>query len=605
LRFDSTKGFDLDQPRDIGGEKGAGNARDPFGVGVSGEQPSWLQTANEPQEVEQSAKESRKPAPKAEIAAPAAKTSHRATRTTFRRGGGWRGRYDAWQAQMSHRLSSLDLTPDLAEDIGSLRWFRGLVTMLVLAALALAFWPQYAPLEARPAMPVSQDVQDELRSQMITPLGLGADSGRRMSAAPSVIPLKNAPERPEVALVATLAKGDSFTRMLIRAGVGRGDARRVSSLVSGTMAVSDIEPGTQVDLLLGRRAGQGSARPLENLSFRAKFDLELQVTRGASGNLALKRKPIRVDNTPLRIRGTVGSSLYRSARAAGAPASAVQEYLRALDGQFDLERNVRETDTFDMILQYSRAATGERRVGKLMYAGIDRGDKPKTQLMRWGKNDKFFEASGVGEQRKGLLAPVPGPISSRFGMRRHPILGYRRMHSGQDYRARTGTPIVAVTSGRVVGAGRMGGCGIAVKLDHGGGLQTRYCHMSRMAVSRGQSVRRGQVIGYVGSTGLSTGPHLHYEMYRNGRAVNPASVSYVTRSQLSGSELANFRSALRKLKQIEPAAALEDLVQVQTESTQPKREIERLGTAPKRANDRSTDAASVLAPETSGSGESE
>ena len=565
------KGTKLDQPRDIERDASAENARDPFGVGVSGEPRDW------------SAKPSEETKP-----------ASRPVRLT--RGGGLRDRYDAWQAGVSHRLSAIDLAPDLAEDIGSLRWFRGLITMIMLAAIALAFWPQYAPLEARPAMPVSQDVQDELRSQMITPLGLGADSGRRMSAAATVIPLKNAPERPEVAMVATLAKGDSFSRMLIRAGVGRSDANRVSALVSGAIPVSDIEPGTQVDLLLGRRVANGSARPLENLSFRAKFDLELQVTRGASGNLALNRKPIRVDNTPLRIRGTVGTSLYRSARAAGAPGSAVQEYLRALDSQLDLERNVRETDTFDMILNYRRAATGERQVGKLMYAGIDRGGKPKTQLMRWGKNGKFFEASGVGEQRNGLLAPVPGPISSRFGMRRHPILGYRRMHSGQDYRARYGTPIVAPTGGRVTGAGRMGGCGIAVKLDHGGGLSTRYCHMSRMAVRSGQAVRRGQVIGYVGSTGLSTGPHLHYEMYRNGRAVNPASVSYVTRSQLSGGDLAEFRAALRKLKQVEPAAALEDLVQKQEATVQPQREIERLGSAPKLAPDAPSDAASVLAP---------
>ena len=517
----------------------------------------------------------------------------------YARGNGLRDRYDAWQASASHRLSSIDLAPDLAENIGSLRWFRGLITMLVLSAVAFAFWPDFSALEARPAMPASKAVQDELRSQMITPLGMGADSGRRMSAATSVIPLDDAPERPEVALVATLARGDSFTRMLERAGVGRSDSRRVAGLIGRTMAVSDIESGTQVDLLLGRRAANGEARPLDRLSFRAKFDLELEVYRDGGGNLALKRNVIRVDDTPLRIRGTVGPSLYRSARAAGAPGKAVQEYLRALDSQLDLERNVRETDEFDMIFSYQRAATGERRVGKLMYAGIDRGGKPKTQLMRWGKAGKFFEASGVGEQRNGLLAPVPGPISSRFGMRRHPILGYRRMHAGLDYRARYGTPIVAPTGGRVTGAGRMGGCGIAVKLDHGGGLATRYCHMSRMAVRSGQSVRRGQVIGYVGSTGMSTGPHLHYEMYRNGRAVNPASVSYVTRSQLSGGDLAEFRAALSRLKKVEPGAALEDLVQrKEAVSDEPKREIERIGTAPEAAVETSS-AAGVLTPNAS------
>jgi murein DD-endopeptidase MepM/ murein hydrolase activator NlpD len=166
-------------------------------------------------------------------------------------------------------------------------------------------------------------------------------------------------------------------------------------------------------------------------------------------------------------------------------------------------------------------------------------------------------------------------------MRRHPILGIRRMHAGLDFRARHGTPIVAVTDGRVSSAGRAGGCGIAVRLDHGGGLQTRYCHMSRMAVRSGQQVRRGQVIGYVGSTGLSTGPHLHYEMYRNGRAINPAGVDYVTRAVLSGTELLDFQRHLIELRQVEPGAALEDLEKLPTEIEEPEREIEKIALAQK------------------------
>jgi murein DD-endopeptidase MepM/ murein hydrolase activator NlpD len=286
-----------------------------------------------------------------------------------------------------------------------------------------------------------------------------------------------------------------------------------------------------------------------------------------------------VDDTPLRVRGQVGSSLYRSMRAAGVPASAVQDYLKELDNQIDLNRAVRSSDEFDIILAYRRAATGERQAGQLLYAGLERGGEPKVQLMRWGSEGRFYEASGAGEQRNGLVAPVPGRLSSNYGMRRHPILGYRRMHAGVDFSARHGTPIVAVTDGRVSGAGRMGGCGIAVRVDHGNGLSTRYCHMSRMAVSRGQSVKRGQVIGYVGSTGLSTGPHLHYEMYRNGRAINPTSVKFVTRAQLSGSQLADFKRQLAKLKQIEVGAALEDLERLPTETLEPEREIEKIDIA--------------------------
>lgn len=497
--------------------------------------------------------------------------------TVIRRVRGLAERWDAWRWKAEERLAAVDLAPDLAQGIGSRRWFRGLGTFLGLSALSLAFWPGFAPLQAAPATRVDDAVRDEFRSQMIMPLGLGGDSGRRMAATRSVVPLRAAPERPTIALTATLVKGDSFGRMLQRAGIGGADAARVAGLVSQTMPLGEIAPGTQIDITLGRRPAQGEPRPLDALAFRARFDLALSIERH-DGGLALERQPIRVDTTPLRIRGVAGSSLYRSMRAAGAPPSAVQAYLRELGQQIDLDGGVRPDDTFDMIVGYKRAATGERQAGQLLYAGIDRGGKPRTQLMRWGTDGQFYEASGVGEQRAGLLQPVPGRVTSSFGMRRHPILGYVRRHAGMDYKASYGQPIVAVTDGVVLASGRMGGCGNAVKLAHAGGIQTRYCHMSSMAVSGGQQVRRGQVIGYVGSTGLSTGAHLHYEMYRGGQAVNPASVAYVTRALLSGESLRRFREVLAQLKTVPTGAALADLAPSAAEAraAEPQREIDRL-----------------------------
>ncbi|MEM7702423.1 MAG: M23 family metallopeptidase [Pseudomonadota bacterium] len=497
---------------------------------------------------------------------------------------GWGERYDEWKLRVSERLDGFDLAPNLAENIGSLRWFRGVVTMVGLGAVALMFWPDWSPLEARPAMAMDEGIQNEFRSQSIAPLAFGADTGRRMAPTEAVIPLASAPERPRIELVSKLAAGDSFASMLRRAGVSGADIDRASALIRQAIPIEDIESGTAMDIVLGRRPAPGVSRPLDALSFRARFDLQLKVDREGRdelgnpvGNLALIQTPIRVDETPLRLRGKVGSSLYRSMRAVGVPASAVQDYLRTLDDQINLNREVGSSDEFDIILAYRRAATGERQAGQLLYAGIDRGGKPKVQLMRWGKEGRFYEASGTGEQRTGLARPVPGAISSRYGMRRHPILGYRRMHAGLDFRARRGTPIAAVSDGRVLSAGRAGGCGIAVKLRHGGGLDTRYCHMSRMAVRRGENVRRGQVIGYVGSTGLSTGPHLHYEMYRNGKSINPASVQFVTRALLTGTELIDFKIQLAKLKDVEVGVALEDLEVMETEVQEPLREIEKIG----------------------------
>ncbi|HYD24659.1 MAG TPA: M23 family metallopeptidase [Croceibacterium sp.] len=484
-------------------------------------------------------------------------------------------RYGEWRERTSARLAALDLVPDLAQDVGSRRWLRGAGTLLALSALALASWPEFAPLQAAPLMAIDDPVRDEFRSQMIMPLALGGDSGRRMGATARVVPLKSAPERPRLDLEATLAGGDSFERMLLRAGVGEAEAGHIAAMISGSVPLSEIASGTKVDITLGRRPAPDAARPVDALSFRARFDLQLAVERRA-GRLVLDPRPIKVDTTPLRIRGVIGPSLYRSARAAGAPASAVQQYLRALGTEVDLDRAIAAGDEFDLIVEYKRAATGEVEAGKLLYAGLVRDGKPRQQLMRWGSDGRFYEASGVGEQREGLLAPVPGRVTSGYGQRRHPILGYSRMHAGIDFKASYGTPIYAVSDGTVQYAGRHGGHGNYVKLSHGGGLGTGYAHMSRIAVSVGTRVRRGQVLGYVGSTGLSTGPHLHYEMYRNGATVNPSSVAFVTRAQLSGQELASFRARLAELQKIAPGAALATLAPDPSAEQEPVREIDRL-----------------------------
>ncbi len=457
---------------------------------------------------------------------------------------------------IERRCERWDLVPDLAEDIGSARWFRGLGTMVGLGVFALSFWPNLTQVEAATGLPSDPTMRDQFRSQMIMPLALGGDSGTRMAPGENVVPLAHAPERPRIALVATLAQGDSFGRMLQRAGVGPSEAAGVTDLVAGVMPLGGISPGTRVDITLGRRQGVGQPRSLEKLDFRARFDLELAVRR-ENGALMLTRRPIAVDDTPLRVTGTVGSSLYRSARAAGAPAEAIQQYLQALDSRLDSDAAIAPGDSFDMIVSYRRSAIGEKQVGGLLFAGLSRDGKSRVELLRWGGQGQFMEAAGTAARVQGMVSPVSGRLTSGYGMRRHPILGYLRMHAGIDFAAAWGTPIYAVSDGIVSYAGRHGGHGNYVRLDHGGGIATGYAHMSRIAVPAGYRVRAGQVIGHVGSTGLSTGPHLHYELYRNGKTVNPQSVRFTMTSGIDKNEQAAFKSRLAALKAVAPGKALQ------------------------------------------------
>ncbi|MET0179623.1 MAG: M23 family metallopeptidase, partial [Novosphingobium sp.] len=295
-------------------------------------------------------------------------------------------------------------------------------------------------------------------------------------------------------------------------------------------------------------------RPVEALAFRARFELKLALER-RGGALVLVREPIAVDATPLRLRGIVGASLYRSARAAGVPPKAIQQALRALDQHRLLGEGVLPSDAFDLVLGYKRAAGGEAQAGDLLYAGVERDGRPVAQLLRWGGDGGFVDAAGGSTVRRTTLAaPVAGRVTSGFGIRRHPILGYARMHAGVDFRAPYGAPIYATGDGQVVFAGRHGGHGNSVRLAHGGGIGTGYGHMSRIAVAPGMPVRRGQVIGYVGSTGLSTGAHLHYELYRDGRAVNPGSVAFLAGASLANDELAAVRARIAALRGVRPGA---------------------------------------------------
>ncbi len=479
----------------------------------------------------------------------------------------WRGLTGLWRDSgdwIAARCRVLDLTHDLAVDIGSQRWFRGFAAMLGLSAAALSFWPNFTAVEAATALPADLAARDEFSSQMIMPLALGADSGRRMGATSLVVPISAVPERPMVKLTAMFGQGDSFGRMLQRAGVGAGDAARVSGMVAGTVPLGEIGPGTQFAITLGRRSAPGIPRPLDRLDFRARFDLALVVERQGD-TLALNRRPIPVDNTPLRVRGTVGTSLYYSARAAGAPVRAIQQYLHTLDQHLSLEGDIAPGDQFDIIVGYKRSAGGESETGDLLYAGLERGKQPVAQLLRWGSDGQFFEASGMGQQAATVFGPVNGRITSGYGMRRHPILGYTRMHAGVDFGAAWGSPIFAVSDGTVSFAGRHGGHGNYVRLEHGGGLGTGYGHMSRIAVYPGSRVHAGQVIGYVGSSGLSTGPHLHYEVYRGGQVVNPLSVRFSVTAQVDRKELQAFKAKMANLKAIAPGAAFKSLAFRQAE----------------------------------------
>ena len=445
---------------------------------------------------------------------------------------------------------------DLGDEIGSGRWWTGLGTCFGLCALALTLGLRIPALigNIRPARTPAQ--HEAMAAQAMAPLAYGGITGT--PALPDhrlVEALSEAPERPRLELTTSIGRSDSFDGALRRAGVGRADIAAVTQLLRPVADPGSLARGTDIDLVLGRRAVRSVPRPLDLIGFRAAFDLRVAIAR-ENGALVLRRIPIAIDSTPMRVSGAVGGRLQRTLDGAGVPAAAIADAIRALGYVVDFQRGVGKRDRFDVIVAQDRAATGEVRFGNLLYAGLKRSGKDDIELARFAQGTtasksagEFFRASGESA-RKGLMrTPVDGArLTSGFGMRFHPLLAFSRMHQGVDFGAASGSPIMAAASGMVEYAAPHGGHGNYVRLRHTKELTTAYGHMSRFAVRSGQRVNQGQVIGYVGSTGVSTGPHLHYEVWLRGKPVNPTALKFVGGSQLAGAELARFKAQLAKLQ---------------------------------------------------------
>ncbi|EMD83257.1 M23 family metallopeptidase [Pacificimonas flava] len=445
---------------------------------------------------------------------------------------------------------------DLGSDIGTAAWWRGLGSLTAMTAVLgwVALSPAKLPVFAAPALDDQQFAA--LDSVSIAPLSQGGHMGPAAAPTALVQPLAEAPERPRLELVAELREIDSFGAALRRAGVSNTDSAAAADLIAPHIDIAALQPGTEFALVLGRRPGKGKPRPLEELSFRAAFDLRLDLVRGKDGELRARPVPIRIDETPLRISGMVGDSLYKSARANGVSSRVVANFIRAMSPRLNFQRNVYASDRYDIVVEHKVAETGEEQTGDLLYARVE-GNGKDLEIARWEVDGEanYFLPDGRSIKEGFSTTPVPGArLSSGFGLRRHPILKSSRMHKGLDYAAWSGTAIQATAPGTVIFAGRNGGYGNQVRIRHNNGIVTSYSHMKGFAsgIRSGASVKQGEKVGFVGTTGLSTGPHLHYEVHVNGRAVDPRGQDLPTGLELAGSDLAAFKRKLEDLRAITP-----------------------------------------------------
>ncbi len=343
-------------------------------------------------------------------------------------------------------------------------------------------------------------------------------------------------------------RGETMQEAVERTGIAPDEARNVVNLMGEAFDIAHIRAGLAFQAAVQTpRDRRGDVR-LVSLTLPASAAKTITISRTFDGALQMKQQEEQIREEQMVASGEIRGSLYEAAVKAGATPQLTHQVVQLFAHKLDFTRDIQPGDKFSLVFDRKVTESGKIvETGDLLYAELDANGKT-TRFYRFERKDggtDYFDETGKNIKGFLLRTPVDGArITSRFGMRKHPVLGYTRAHQGIDFGAGTGTPILAAGDGVVAEAGRKGGYGNWLRIHHSGGWDTGYGHISRYAkgIHRGSRVKQGQVVAYVGATGLATGPHLHYEVWKNGARVNPLSAKVPQGTILAGRELAAFKA---------------------------------------------------------------
>jgi len=346
--------------------------------------------------------------------------------------------------------------------------------------------------------------------------------------------------------------GETLERAVQRAGVTAEEARQAVSALGRAMDTINIKAGLDFDAAVAQPRGGDRPARLIGLSLRTGPATAVTLSRTFDGALRLRALEEKVTDETKVADGEIQGSLYESAQRLGATPAITAQVAKLFAHKLDFQRDIQPGDDFRLVFDRKVTESGRTiETGDLEYAELH-GVK-FFRFERDGGEAEYFDEDGKNIRGFLLRTPVDGArLTSGFGKRRHPILGYARAHQGVDFGAGHGTPILAAGDGVVVKASRWGGYGNWLQIRHSGGWETGYAHVSRYAkgLRPGMKVRQGQVVAYVGSTGMSTGPHLHYEVWQRGRRVNPVGAKVPQGTVLAGAELARFKAEKVRLERL-------------------------------------------------------
>ena len=318
-----------------------------------------------------------------------------------------------------------------------------------------------------------------------------------------------------------IENNDSIGKILKKFKVSNNETQMIINGLKKRNLIN-IYAGRELNIVLKKLENGNSS--IISVSYPINNTLSVKIRKNKSG-FEIKENFLKLKKNEVVVKNIINTSLYSAALESGIEPNIIIEFARIYGFEIDFQRDIRKGDTFE--IYYEKFLDDDnlvRDTGKIIYAHMNVNNREINLYNFTDKNGTgYYDISGKSIVKSLMKTPINGArLSSSFGMRKHPILGFNKMHRGTDFAAPTGTPIMASGSGTVTRARWCGGGGNCVKIRHNSTYETIYAHMSKFAsgIKEGKKVKQGQIIGYVGSTGLSTGPHLHYEVVVNGKKVN-------------------------------------------------------------------------------------
>ncbi len=334
-----------------------------------------------------------------------------------------------------------------------------------------------------------------------------------------------------------IKNNDSIEKILKKYGISIEDIKRISNKLK-EKKLSNIYSGRNLNLIFKKL--DNNSKTVVNLLFPISNTNSVEV-RKYKDDFLVKENILKLYKKEVVIKNEIKNNLYSSAVKVNIEPNIIVEFARIFGFEVDFQRDIRKGDWFEIYYEKFEDDNGKvRDTGKILYASMFvNGEEINLYNFKYKGEEEYFDIKGKSITKSLMKTPINGArLSSSFGMRKHPILGYNKMHRGTDFAAPSGTPIMASGSGTVTRARWCGGGGNCVKIKHNSTYETIYAHMKNFAkgIKEGRKVKQGQIIGYVGSTGMSTGPHLHYEVLINGKKVNSQKLKLPSGKILKGEE---------------------------------------------------------------------